>query len=1751
MSTIIKRRKQAAAVLCLVAFVSVFVLGDARAVVSAQTAAGYPADAPARFSHLDVETFTLPPHLGSVKFSGKGSSGRIVIHIQDAHADYYAQQKISGIIDYLNKEYGIRMVNLEGGTGDYDLAIFTSISGDAIRREVADYFVKTGEINGAEFYAINNPDRVVLWGVENKELYLANLKVYRDSLKYKTEVDGYLAELTHVLDNLKRHIYTPELLRMDAGYNAYKGGNMDFREYLEFLIKEAKDSAVLIRNYPNIYLLSQAMALEDKVDFKKANMERNTLVDDLKKQLSKKELRDLVEKSVNFKTKKISRKVFYDYLLKKAGELNLDVTRFPALSNYIVYVTIYESVDRGRVMSELDSFEAAIKEPMYRNATQRKLNALSRHLALMKNIFEISLTKSDYKYYLANENAFDVNNFTAFIAAEAPAYRMEVRLSSTISKIDEYRREIVKFYKYSFERDDAFMRNMRFTRTPGGSEDAILMTGGFHTENLCEKLNAEGISYVSIMPKFIDEKGYENPYFDLLAGQTADVQRMLTSALAKASTMQIASMLTTLGEAVWGRANIDAFYASVYIREQLVKNKDLRIALLDDAGVSITMPDGEPMIFGEGNAAPETMTVKALMDAVHQREIDAQMERLAEDRFEDMVEAETIVSEMEEFLKSIGANKKTLERVRALTENNAAGRALIRFVSGVTFRGHAGGEGIRINSIFKEDAKALRGVIAHEIMAGLFGDHFLAQNVEQAFLEGRAGENILTAAAPLTAAIWEMTPAERLKASRDYIAGANSLDALERSAGDDVAETLTRMIARTPENRRLALLENILAGFNRLPSLLRVKLVDFILEGRYPGYGFEDIRKNNPSFFSGLRGEVIDMMLARGADPEQLIGLLDAETVVRVMDGMEDPESKILLLLMVSPEQRISLFKTIGQQKRVLAERDEAKTELGSGILKGMVNENGELNRDVVDLLTGRQEQLEKAAAGTAVTSAAREAIVGQRWLLENNPSRLLVNILLRSDGKRESYLWGKLSVDALNRDVIRERFRQDARVREQLEGLYAPAFAFDNFLGQVMTAEAEITSETLPAMQSKEFLRGLLVRGWAAEEGVSITDEEVDKISGELRDETIKGLGNVLAPPEAPHKTLIRTLYYLRAVEGSAEIIDTIVSYLDERGVRDLEANYFVRLATAVISSFKENLEMIENTPNARPVFSEKSSASDEAYRAAVSAVTEGFLTTVPGARGVSFEMCKQAMYVVMNVLAFPQARGVGRRTGWRAAVDTVTPERVPGVFAGIVARQAGAMLPASVAALMGNVKLPDGTVLTGGFTINEAADFIEVTHERMEKPIRIYKSDVPAGIDMTGAGMAGVLRSLLLNETGYLKWRGTLTLNEREKIFWLINLMGAVDRVVPLGDNKDFLGIYDVKNGDGIIYLNKDLILNPLSLLHELGEGFVELPEEYPALTRHTYMRGAGKDARTAYDLLAKEMTLETLNTLTAEEFITALDRKMRELDMRLLTDSEKALIEYNFTQQAERDEVVDMGAGSLLFGLQDNLDPALNIAFTQEVRGIIDELRRDSLNFILIPAVNLQTASAQATLGTETARKFRRAGVDTRVSHYSLDLEDQLKKIIDEASMDINRGFFPEIFVYCLTEADRAVAERYRTEYPGLVAIGNDVSEDMNAEDIQVEEVKVIAVASEILNDKRLSEDFDMTAADLAETRREMLERFTMLGLIDIGRDLQGMTAEGLADVMRGIYNGEILLKITRVNWQEIKDWSDAQAQIERSL
>ncbi|HPM43531.1 MAG TPA: hypothetical protein PLV52_06850, partial [Candidatus Omnitrophota bacterium] len=425
----------------------------------------------------------------------------VVIHIQDAHCNYAAQHRIADIVGYLNKEFGVNKVNLEGGAGNYDLSVFTSIADKDIRRKVSDYFVEEGLLSGAEYFASNNTGKVVLHGLEDPKLYMANLNIYRESLKNKDEIDRALKSLSLTLNSLKPKIYSPSLLEFDMKYSSYKANNMEFKDYLSYLVSKARERAIDMSGFKNIILLNQSLDLESGIDFKRANTEREKLIDALQKNLSQKELEEMVVKTVDYRAEKISQKDFYSYLTKKARSAGEGLSAYPELQKFVIYISTYDAIEKSGIMDEVSLLEDKVKVSLYENDTQKSLSDLSKDLTLLKNIFNISITKDDYGYYAKNKNAFDMRNYKDFIDKEAPKYKVESGINGDIANLDKYRGQIEKFYDYSFKRDEVFVKNLRLAvsgerlgargkdkpitdnRTPN---TAIVITGGFHTENLCE-----------------------------------------------------------------------------------------------------------------------------------------------------------------------------------------------------------------------------------------------------------------------------------------------------------------------------------------------------------------------------------------------------------------------------------------------------------------------------------------------------------------------------------------------------------------------------------------------------------------------------------------------------------------------------------------------------------------------------------------------------------------------------------------------------------------------------------------------------------------------------------------------------------------------------------------------------------------------------------------------------------------------------------------------------------------------------------------------------------------------------------------------------------------------------------------------------------------------------------------------------------------------------------------------------------------
>jgi hypothetical protein len=491
---------------------------------------------------IDITGLEVPVTFGMVEERHAGTNGKTIIHIQDAHCDYGCQRSIENLVGYLTTEYGIDTVALEGGAGDYDLSVFTGIEDRSLREKVADYFVQEGRVNGAEFFAIKNPGMVTLKGLENPDLYLKNLNIYQESLAYKDEVDEILQLLHYYLSNLKCHIYSRELKEFDDKRKEYADERIGLAEYLAYLSPLAQELTLDLSRGKNIHKLIKVIEEEKGIDFKEANIERKQLINRLTKRLSTRELETLVRKSVLFKEGRIKETDFYAYLFRKVRSTDSDIAgAYPNLTAYRKYVDIYDSIDTWVLFSELARLEDAIAGRLATNEAQKKLYRLSKHLVLIEDLFAISLEPGRYLLYQKEKDDLAIRHFLSFIETEAPRYTMRAHISDDVAILDTYREKMEQFYEYTFKRDVAFEK--RIASYAKKKQAILVITGGFHTENLRKLFQEKGYSYVTILPDFENKKGYACPYYRLLSGGLLREEEILRTAL---SAMALQSMFSDM-----------------------------------------------------------------------------------------------------------------------------------------------------------------------------------------------------------------------------------------------------------------------------------------------------------------------------------------------------------------------------------------------------------------------------------------------------------------------------------------------------------------------------------------------------------------------------------------------------------------------------------------------------------------------------------------------------------------------------------------------------------------------------------------------------------------------------------------------------------------------------------------------------------------------------------------------------------------------------------------------------------------------------------------------------------------------------------------------------------------------------------------------------------------------------------------------------------------------------------------------------
>ncbi|MCB1194941.1 hypothetical protein KDK77_02040 [bacterium] len=479
-----------------------------------------------------LDQVKIPAQWGKVRSSFEGTDGRLVIHIQDAHCVYEAQKNMMEIIKALVKDYDVELVAIEGAEGLIGNDDITAFPDKNIRKNVADYFMKTGKINGPEYALIEDDVSFVLRGVDNRAMYLDNFNQYLETLPVRENAIRFFEDLLELYTQASEKVFSPQLQEFFNNTAAYQSGSQTLAEYCAYLLEHLNGIGVKENEYPNFNLIARAIEIEKKIDFQQINTEQNSILDKLSQKLPREKASELLSYNLRYKLNQLSPYDYFTIVEKQAEEAGVSLAEFYNLSLYTAYLKIHHRLDANAVTEEIVQIKDRVRDELFSSDEERAFSKMYDLVYRLKQFSALNLSSKELASLRTNKDLEKVVELYSFIEPYATRFNIPLTAVSRASAgiIAQSVPQIDNFFAIARTRDHALVENTLTEMDMEAVDVVVLVAGGFHTQGIEETLEENDVSYITVVPHITGEVDH-SVYLKLMFGQQSEYELALRNAL--------------------------------------------------------------------------------------------------------------------------------------------------------------------------------------------------------------------------------------------------------------------------------------------------------------------------------------------------------------------------------------------------------------------------------------------------------------------------------------------------------------------------------------------------------------------------------------------------------------------------------------------------------------------------------------------------------------------------------------------------------------------------------------------------------------------------------------------------------------------------------------------------------------------------------------------------------------------------------------------------------------------------------------------------------------------------------------------------------------------------------------------------------------------------------------------------------------------------------------------------------------------
>jgi len=473
------------------------------------------------FNLLKVkQTAIIPPDLGSVGdlYIPVSMPKAVIFHVQDVFSNLQGRKYMVNILDKFLKEHKTKLVFVEGGSGNVSLTDLREKASPEKRIEVAEKYLENLKISPEEYLDIISDYPLVLWGVEDKELYDKHHQSFLETNYFKERLEPVLLTLHQTINKSKERLQNSTVAQIETKILANQKKELGLADFSNFLLQTAKQNGIDTEKCPNLINFVNLVDLEKSIDWEKANHERITFIKDIAKRMQNNtDIQELIDKTNYFKMGKISSLEYYTIIENFASGLGTDIDTYPSFSYYTTYLKNRDLLNTAQLLHEIDYLIELLRVTLVPNLKYRDLVIMEIKLQFIEKAFSHNLTPVDYKRFCSLHFQGIAATWFNLLKENLPGCSLEIEYN-IMTELEEKIPNIKQEYDIAQLREDAMIQNIISKLADTGEKTAILITGGYHTQRIAEGLKKCDIGLLVVRPK-ISQLSDHKLYISILKEQ--------------------------------------------------------------------------------------------------------------------------------------------------------------------------------------------------------------------------------------------------------------------------------------------------------------------------------------------------------------------------------------------------------------------------------------------------------------------------------------------------------------------------------------------------------------------------------------------------------------------------------------------------------------------------------------------------------------------------------------------------------------------------------------------------------------------------------------------------------------------------------------------------------------------------------------------------------------------------------------------------------------------------------------------------------------------------------------------------------------------------------------------------------------------------------------------------------------------------------------------------------------------------------